>query len=120
MSQRPVASAAFGPVVLLALVVIATLGMGCPSKNIGRAPDPAGLVPKDFDGCVRGGGRLERSGMECFLQINQRTAPTAFAYCRSSGGGELRAVGSVSGLRSGNTRGDVCTLTYHREDESAP
>jgi len=101
------------------VAIFLALGAGCQSRNIGRAPDPSGLVPEDFDGCVRGGGRLERSGMECYLQINERTAPTAFAYCRSSGG-ELRAVGSVAGLRSGNTRGDVCTLTYHRDDESAP
>ncbi|MDJ0785527.1 MAG: hypothetical protein QNK05_01895 [Myxococcota bacterium] len=101
---------------LLLLLGVAALLAGCVGGSAKRAADPAGLVPKDFAGCVRGGGRLDSTGLVCQLQINERLAPTAFAYCRGTGG-DQRAVGSVSGLRSGNTRGDVCTLTYQRSED---
>ena len=103
---------------LVAGLAMAAAGCAAGGSSRGGA-DPAGLVPKDFDGCVQGGGRLDHAATVCLLQINERVAPTAFAYCRSQRG-ELRAVGSVSGLRVGNDRGNVCTLTYHREEEPQP
>ncbi len=95
-----------------ATALVALIALAC----AGSTPaDGSKLVPKDYKGCVQGGGRLDPATRTCHLQISERRDPTAFAYCMSSGGID-QARGSVAGLRTaaGGTRGRVCTLTYDK------